>query len=60
MGKKTSVTVYDFYDQDPDAEAGKRRKVNLPGLWLRRHAEGRRRAFEEKGMVCSVVGIGEV
>ena len=60
MGKKTSVTVYDFYDQDPDAEAGKRRKVTLPGLWLRRHAEGRRRAFEDKGMVCEVVGIGEV
>jgi superfamily II DNA or RNA helicase len=60
MGKKTSVTVYDFYDQDPDAEAGKRRKVTLPGLWLRRHAEGRRRAFEDKGMRCVVVGIGEV
>jgi superfamily II DNA or RNA helicase len=60
MGKKTSVVVYDFYDQDPDAEAARKRKVSLPGLWLRRHAEGRRRAFEDKGMSVTIVGIGEI
>jgi superfamily II DNA or RNA helicase len=57
MGKKESVTIFDFADEDSKAEAAKRRSLTLPGQWLRRHAEARRRAYEEKGIRCTVVGV---
>jgi superfamily II DNA or RNA helicase len=57
MGKKESVMIFDFADEDSKAEAAKRRNLTLPGQWLRRHAEARRRAYEEKGIRCAVIGI---
>ena len=57
MGRKAAVLICDFYDEDSRAEEAKRRKLALPGQWLCRHSEGRRRAYAEKGMNVEVVGI---
>ena len=61
MGKKDSAEVYDVYDTDSLAEERRRvHRQRLPGLWLRRHAEARLRAYQEKGALVEMIGVEEI